>query len=63
MIINFRTTRAFLTRFLILASILANVYAIIALNATEQSLAGCESYIEQIQDKQAQYVALFGEAE
>lgn len=63
MIINFRTTKAFLTRFMVLASILANVYAIIALNATEQSLAGCESYIEQIQDKQAQYVALFGEAE
>ena len=63
MIINFRTTKAFLTRFMVLASILANVYAIIALNATEQSLAGCESYIEQIQDKQAQYVSLFGEAE
>ena len=63
MIVNFRTTKAFLTRFMVLASILANVYAIIALNATEQSLAGCESYIEQIQDKQAQYVALFGEAE
>ena len=63
MIINFRTTKAFLTRFMVMASILANVYAIIALNATEQSLAGCESYIEQIQDKQAQYVALFGEAE
>ena len=63
MIINFRTTRAFLTRFMVLASILANVYAIIALNATEQSLAGCESYIEQIQDKQAQYVELFGETE
>ena len=63
MIVNFRTTKAFLTRFMVLASILANVYAIIALNATEQSLAGCESYIEQIQDKQAQYVSLFGEAE
>jgi hypothetical protein len=63
MIINFRTTKAFLGRFFILASILANVYAIIALNATEQSLAGCESYIEQIQDAQQQYVALFGEAE
>ena len=63
MIINFRTTKAFLTRFIILASILANVYAIIALNATEQSLAGCESYLNSIQDKQAQYVALFGEAE
>ena len=61
MIVNFRTTRAFITRFMVLASILANVYAIIALNATEQSLAGCEHYIEQIQDKQAQYVALFGE--
>ena len=63
MIVNFRTTKAFLTRFMVLASILANIYAVIALNATEQSLAGCESYIEQIQDKQAQYVALFGEAE
>lgn len=63
MIVNFRTTRAFLTRFLVLASILANVYAIIALNATEQSLAGCESYIEQIQDAQQQYVYLFGEQE
>jgi hypothetical protein len=63
MIVNFRATRAFLTRFIILASILANVYAIIALNATEQSLAGCESYLNSIQDKQAQYVALFGEAE
>lgn len=63
MIINFRTTRAFLTRFMVLASILANVYAIIALNATEQSLAGCESYIEQIQAAEQEYVALFGEAE
>jgi hypothetical protein len=63
MIINFRTTKAFLTRFMVLASILANVYAIIALNATEQSLAGCESYIEQIQDAQQQYVYLFGEQE
>lgn len=61
MIINFRTTKAFLTRFIVLASIAVNVYAILALNATEQSLAGCESYIQQIQDKQAQYVALFGE--
>jgi hypothetical protein len=63
MIVNFRTTKAFLTRFMVLASILANVYAIIALNATEQSLAGCESYIEQIQDAQQQYVYLFGEQE
>lgn len=63
MIINFRTTKAFLTRFIVLASIAVNVYAILALNATEQSLAGCESYIQQIQEKQAQYVALFGEAE
>lgn len=61
MIINFRTTKAFLTRFFIMASIIGNIYALFALNATEQSLAGCESYIEQIQDKQAQYVALFGE--
>jgi hypothetical protein len=48
---------------MVLASILANVYAIIALNATEQSLAGCESYIEQIQAAEQEYVALFGEAE
>jgi hypothetical protein len=63
MIINFRTTKAFLTRFIVLASIAANVYAILALNATEQSLAGCESYIEQIQAAEQQYVTLFGEAE
>ena len=63
MIINFRTTKAFLSRFLILASIIGNIYAVIALNAMDASVAGCESYIQQLQDKQAQYVALFGEAE
>lgn len=63
MIINFRTTKAFLTRFMIAASILGNIYAVIALNAMDASIVGCESYIQQIQDKQAQYVALFGEAE
>jgi len=63
MIINFRTTRAFLTRFFIMASIIGNIYALFALNAMDASIAGCESYIEQIQDKQAQYVSLFGEAE
>ena len=63
MIINFRTTKAFLTRFMIAASILGNIYAIFALNAMDASVAGCESYILQLQDKQAQYVALFGEAE
>jgi hypothetical protein len=63
MIINFRTTKWFLSRFLIAASIIANVYAIICLNQAETSLAGCESYIEQIQDAQQQYVYLFGEQE
>ena len=63
MIINFRTTKAFLTRFMIAASILGNIYAVFAYNAMDASVAGCESYIGQLQDKQAQYVALFGEAE
>ena len=63
MIVNFRTTKAFLTRFLILASIIGNIYALFALNAMDASIAGCESYNQQIQDKQAQYVSLFGEAE
>lgn len=63
MIVNFRTTKWFLSRFLIAVSIIANIYAIIALNATEQSLAGCESYIEQIQQAQQEYATLFGEAE
>ena len=63
MIINFRTTKAFLTRFMIAASILGIIYAVIALNAMDASIAGCESYNQQIQDKQAQYVSLFGEAE
>lgn len=63
MIINFRTTKAFLTRFLILASIIGNFYAIICLNRAETSLEGCESYIKQIETAQAQYVELFGEAE
>ena len=63
MIINFRTTKAFLGRFFILASIVGNIYALFALNAMDASVAGCESYIRQLQDKQAQYVALFGEAE
>lgn len=63
MIINFRTTRAFLTRFFIMASIIGNIYALFAYNAMDAAVAGCESYIRQLQDKQAQYVALFGEAE
>lgn len=63
MIINFRTTKAFLSRFLILASIIGNIYALFALNAMDASVAGCESYIRQIQAAEQQYVALFGEAE
>ena len=63
MIVNFRATRAFLSRFLILASIIGNIYALFAHKAMDASVAGCESYIRQLQDKQAQYVALFGEAE
>lgn len=63
MIINFRKTKEFTTHFLIAASILANVYAITALNQAETSLAGCESYIEQIQQAQQEYATLFGEAE
>lgn len=63
MIVNFRTTKWFLSRFLIAASILGNIYAILALNAMDASVAGCESYIEQIQQAQQEYAALFGEAE
>ena len=63
MIINFRTAKAFLVRFIVLTSIVVNIYAALALNAMDASVAGCESYIQQIQEKQAQYVALFGEAE
>lgn len=48
MIVNFRSTKAFLIRFFILASIAANVYAVICLNQAETSLEGCEKYIEQI---------------
>lgn len=63
MIINFRYTKWFLTRFLFAASIIGNFYAIICLSQAETSLAGCESYIKQIETAQAQYVELFGEAE
>lgn len=63
MIINFRATKEFITRFLVAISILANIYAIICINQAETSLAGCESYIKQIETAQAQYVELFGEAE
>jgi hypothetical protein len=63
MIVNFRTTKAFLTRFVVMASIIGNIYAVFAYKAMDASVAGCESYIRQLQDKQAQYVALFGEQE
>lgn len=61
MIINFRTTKAFLTRFLILASILGNIYAVIAFNAVDRCDASKE--VAKLELAKTQYVALFGEAE
>ena len=63
MIVNFRTTKWFLTRILFALSIIANIYAIMALNATEQSLEGCEDYIKQIETAQAYYITNFGKQE
>jgi hypothetical protein len=63
MIINFRATKEFITRFLVAISILANIYAIICINQAETSLEGCESYIKQLDTAAEYYAANFGEAE
>lgn len=63
MIITDRAIKFVITRTLFAASIIANIYALIAINETETSLAGCESYIEQIQAAHEQYVSMFGELE
>ena len=61
MIVNFRYTKFFLTRFLFAASIIANIYAAVALNAVEN----CDiSAIEHQLDIAAEYYAAnFGEQE
>ena len=63
MIITDRAIKFVITRTLFIASLIANIYALIAINEAETSLAGCESYIKQIETAQAQYVELFGEQE
>jgi hypothetical protein len=63
MIVNFKYTKWFLTRFLFAASIIANIYAVICLQATETSLEGCEKYIQQLDIAAEYYAANFGEAE
>lgn len=63
MIITDRAIKFVITRTLFAVSIICNIYAYVALNTAETSLAGCEKYIEQIETAQAQYVELFGEAE
>lgn len=56
-------TKYIVIRVLFALSVLVNIYALTALHTIDTSLAGCESYIEQIETAQAQYVELFGEQE
>lgn len=63
MIITDRAIKFVITRTLFAASIICNIYAFLALNTAETSLAGCESYIKQLEVAQAYYTANFGEAE
>ncbi|MBQ5901104.1 MAG: hypothetical protein IIW86_04500 [Clostridia bacterium] len=63
MIITDRAIKFVITRTLFAVSIICNIYALIALNTAETSLAGCEQYIEQIQAAHEQYVSMFGELE
>lgn len=63
MIITDRAIKFVITRTIFIASLIANIYALITINETETSLAGCEQYIEQIQAAHEQYVSMFGELE
>ena len=61
MIINFRTTKAFLTRFMIAASIIGNIYAIAAFNAVDR--CDTSAIEQQLSTAAVEYTLLFGEAE
>ena len=49
MIVNFRYTKFFLTRFLFALSVILNLYAMVNLAAIDTSLEACENHLEHIE--------------